>query len=386
MAVPASDDLVGTVDRDARTLDYVGTRRSTAFHHLGASYVKVHFNRLRLLPGDYVTVSDPGGSLAYRYAGGAGRWAMSVDGDTAVLTLHTGTRESTGRRGRLAGLGVGVDRVARGFTAAERAARASGEAAAVESTRAVGGGRAVAGAVGARRASAGPVGAGRAESICGPDDKRDAACYKSTDPVPYARSKAVARLLINGVELCSAFRIGPNNRMLTNHHCLADSASARNTEVWFNYECAVCGAPAVLATTKVRGDRVIATNERLDYTLFSVQGFGSIRRFGYLRPDVRAPRAGEELYIPQHPAGDPTKIAIGGPFERDGNCKVDQPSYRGYGADTDLSYYCDTEGGSSGSPVLARATDKVIGLHHFGGCPNSAVRIDLVYREIGARL
>jgi V8-like Glu-specific endopeptidase len=204
--------------------------------------------------------------------------------------------------------------------------------------------------------------------------------------VAYDRSKAVARLLINGVELCSAWRVGPNNRMFTNHHCFTDSYSARNTEVWFNYECAVCGGWDTLRTTKVWGDRVIATDDRLDYTLFSVQNFDDITRFGYLQLDVRAPRAGEHLYVPQHPGGDPTQIAVDSSSERNGNCAVADPSYWGYDEGTDLSYYCDTEGGSSGSPVLSRATNRVIGLHHFGGCPNSGVRIDLIYDRVGSLL
>ena len=133
----------------------------------------------------------------------------------------------------------------------------------------------------------------------------------------------------------------------------------------------------MLRATKVWGDRVLATDDRLDYTLFSVQDFDTIGRFGYLQLDVRAPRAGEELYIPQHPGGEPTQIARGG------NCAVADPSYWGYDRGTDLSYYCDTEGGSSGSPVLSRSSDRVIGLHHFGGCPNSGVRIDQIYEQVG---
>jgi lysyl endopeptidase len=64
------------------------------------------------------------------------------------------------------------------------------------------------------------------------------------------------------------------------------------------------------------------------------------------------------------------------------NCAVEDNAYEGYAADTDLSYLCDTAGGSSGSPVLSRDTDKVIALHHFGGCPNSAVRMDRIYEQI----
>ena len=385
-----SDDTIGTVDPAGRTLGYLGGQRSMTFHHTGASYMKVHFNRLSLLPGDAVTVSDPSGEQSYTYtsgnpatevagtalsgllgagtppteSAGAGQWAMSVDGDTAVVTMHTATADPAGLRSRLESLGVGVDKVARGFTAAERDARTRADA----KTKA--------------DAEAAAARSGREESICGTDQKEDAACYRSSDPVPYQRSKAVARLLINGVELCSAWRVGPDNRMFTNHHCFTSTYDARNTEVWFNYECAACGSTDILRTTKVWANQVLATDQTLDYTLFTVQNFAAIKQFGYLQLDVRSPRRGEELYVPQHPAGDPTQIAIDSPTEKNGNCKVDDPTYTGYARGTDMSYYCDTEGGSSGSPVLSRTTNKVIGLHHFGGCPNSGVRIDLIYAEV----
>jgi lysyl endopeptidase len=348
-------ELIGTVEPAAQVLDLLNGRRSTTFHHPGASYMKVHFDRFTLLPGDAVTVSNPSGTESRTYtAAPEGRWAMSVDGDTAVVTLN----------GHGLGL-VGVDRVARGFTAPERDAQER-----ADQQHKV--------AAEARQAQRD----GREESICGRDDKLDAACYRATNPVPYLRSKAVARLLINGVELCSAWRVGPNNRMFTNHHCFTDSYDARNTEVWFNYECAVCGGWDTLKTTKVWGDKVLATDDTLDYTLFTVQNFDAITRFGYLQLDVRAPKRGEELYIPQHPGGDPTVMAIDPPGTRGGNCSVADPAYDGYGHGTDVAYYCDTEGGSSGSPVLSRVTNKVIALHHFGGCPNSGVRADLLYARI----
>jgi lysyl endopeptidase len=173
-----------------------------------------------------------------------------------------------------------------------------------------------------------------------------------------------------------------NNRMFTDHHCLSQTQDVRRTEVWFNYECARCGSFETLRPTKVWGDRLLATDSTLDYTLFSVQNFDELGQFGFLTLDVRQPGRGEELYIPQHPRGDPTAIAMEDPGERSGNCAVANPNYDGYDYGTDVSYYCDTEGGSSGSPVISRKTNEVIALHHFGGCPNSGVRIDLIYREI----
>jgi trypsin-like peptidase len=338
---------VGTVETVAQqVLGALGGKRTQTLRYPGVDYVKVHFDPSGAAPDGKVTVEDPTGQESQTYTASdlqrAGDWAMSISGDTAIVTGDNGFK---------------VDKVARGMTADERAA--------------------------ADRKADEQESAQREESICGRvDSGENAACYKSSDPVAYAHSKPVARLLINGVELCSAWRVGPNNRMFTNHHCIASSADASDTEVWFNYECARCDGGPTLRPAKVWGDRVLATNTTLDYTLFTVQNFNAISRFGYLVLDVRQPARGEELYIPQHPRGDPTVIAAEDPQERSGNCEVADPSYDGYASNTDVSYYCDTDGGSSGSPVISRQTNEVIALHHFGGCPNSGVRIDLIYRQV----
>ena len=78
-----------------------------------------------------------------------------------------------------------------------------------------------------------------------------------------------------------------------------------------------------------------------------------------------------------------SRLRIAGALgEKAGNCTVVDRDYDGYATDSDVSYYCDTQGGSSGSPVLSRATNRVIALHHFGGCPNSGVRADLILARI----
>ncbi|MEJ3743042.1 serine protease [Actinomycetes bacterium KLBMP 9797] len=362
---------VGVVESVRLLLGYLDGERTMTLHYPGAEYVKPHFDRLVLLPGDHLTVSDPAGEEVHRVEGGLlspseGRWAMSVTGDTAVVELHTTRPDPLGLGSAVAKLGIGVDKVARGYTPAERAAAQRKEAQRKE----------------AQRKEAQP----RTESICGGDDKSDAVCYKSADPVAYERSKAVARLLIKGSELCTAWRVGASNRLITNNHCIASSKDAYDTEVWFNYQCAQCGGHAVFRSTKVWGDQVLSTDETLDYTLFTVEDFDTVEKFGYLQIDLRRPAKGEELYIPQHPAGDPAMIAMDSDEDANGTCAVENPSYTGYAKATDISYLCDTEGGSSGSPVLSKSTDKVIGLHHFGGCPNSGVRMDLIHDKIKSHL
>jgi hypothetical protein len=238
---------------------------------------------------------------------------------------------------------------------------------------------------GARLPAAPAPPAGQPETVCGRNDSRDAVCYRSSHPAVYRRTRPVARLLIDGIELCTAFRVGPGNRMLTNHHCLGSSAQARRAEVWFNYQCASCGGWEVFRPTKVRGDGVLDTDRVLDFTLFTVDDFRAVEQFGHLALDPEPTRSGQELYIPQHPGGQPARVALGSDRDPSGNCEVADPRAHGYGWFTDVSYYCDTQGGSSGSPVLTRDRHRVVALHHLGACPNSGARADLIHARI-ARL
>src|SRR2546430_16242413 len=116
MPAAASLQRVGATESVHRSLDYVSATHSLTLSYPGASYVKVHFSRLSLMPGDWLTIADAGGGQARTYRFGlTGEWAMSVDGDTAVLTLHGGLA-------RLTGYGVTIDKGAHGYTAGGRAA------------------------------------------------------------------------------------------------------------------------------------------------------------------------------------------------------------------------------------------------------------------------
>lgn len=345
-------------DGEERTTDvtvgYSTTRRETTtrIHHPNATYVKVHFTAFRLAPGDRVTVADPTGREVHTYRGDPtvraagssdytvhrtrGFAAMSIDGDTAVVTLH--------RAGSVPGRGYGVriDRFWRGFSAAEIAARP------------------------------GP------QSVCGPEGRRDTACYQTSHPTEYGKSRAVARLRMGG-GWCTAWRVGTTNRLLTNNHCMSTDADVRGSEVQFDYECATCGGNNPKVPVKVSGAQMFKTSGPLDYTLFSVNNFASIGSFGTLYLDVRQAQVGERIYIPGHGNATPKRLSIHEETPGRTLCTVGTASLD----PRNIGYSCDTSGGNSGSPVLAGSSHKVIALHHWGGCPrNGGVRIDLIHREI----
>jgi lysyl endopeptidase len=323
-----------------------GKSLSTVIDRPGSGYVKIHFADLRILPGDVLTVSNPDGTEKYTYnrdlkasltatIDKSGFWAMSITGSRAIVSLKNPLSR------------VRIDKITRGYTEAEMDAQPS------------------------------------VQSICGTNDYKDAVCYQSSNPTEFGKTASVAKLLRNGSSLCTAWRVGPNNRLLTNNHCFTSTAGI---EVWFNYQCPTCGGTASAPTTKVLASQVLKTDAGLDYTLFTVNNFAAISSFGFLELDARVPAVGEEMYVVGHPAGKLKKLSLRDNNNGGGYCIVRAVRVNGNVSQSDISYMCDTEGGSSGSPVLSRRTHKVIGLHHFGGCPNQGVRIDLVAAQINSLL
>jgi len=312
-------------------------------HEPGATYIKVHFSHFSLAPNDFVTVSNPAGTEVHTYHGErvysdsdftvhgrSGFAALSVDGDTAVVTIH-------GRGGL-----VRIDGYWRGLTQDE-------------------------------------IGI---QSVCNTDARRDVVCYQSSHPNEFAKSAAVAKLLIGGGGSCTTWRVGNTNRMLTNKHCFSTQAAVQSSEMQFNFQCATCGGNNPGAGTKVSGSTLIKVSTggsgELDYTLYSVNNFTAIQGFGSLFLETRAPVNGERIYIPGHGDGAPKRLSIYEDTQGGANCTVRNAAINSW----NMSYSCDTSGGNSGSPVLS-ANHKVLALHHLGGCPNNqGARMHLIYNEI----
>lgn len=98
--------------------------------------------------------------------------------------------------------------------------------------------------------------------------------------------------------------------------------------------------------------------------------------------DDRKAVPGQSIFIPGHPKGWAKQFVIDDSFETSGSTNG-RCAVLDLGQDTcgysrryeSIQYTCDTLGGSSGSPVIAVDTGKVIGLHHCGALQNSNCRL-----------
>ncbi|PAJ75288.1 hypothetical protein CJF42_05875 [Pseudoalteromonas sp. NBT06-2] len=329
----------------------------------GSEFIKVHFNRFNIPLGAYVTVASADGKEIYRYDGinnknatfngqigenGINQFsAMSVFGDVAVVTLHLpeGVHWTQSHQ-------IEVDR----FNAGQNEAIP----------------------LNINPSDIDPT------SSCGVNERVDAVCWASSNPVEFERTRPVARLLMAGSGLCTGWRVGAENHMFTNNHCLSTQSKLADTEIWFNYQKTTCGGSTFSGTVKVTGKDLLKTDYDLDYSVFSVNDFASIASFGQYGLDVRTPTQGETIYIPQHGAGNPKELSIESDQNTNGLCQIDIAIANGRATDSDTGYFCDTIGGSSGSPVLASSSNNVIALHHFGGCENQGVRIDKIWPQVAS--
>ncbi|KAF0684196.1 Aste57867_23819 [Aphanomyces stellatus] len=228
------------------------------------------------------------------------------------------------------------------------------------------------------------------ESICGSDDSKGAVCYKDSEPRKYEVAQAVARLRLGRGGWCTGWLFGSEGHLITNHHCIRDASEAETLVAEFGAECDSCDSPLNDVKGKCTGvfvsnsSSLVFTDQQLDFSLVQLHlnDGESLASYGYLQARASGPRMDEDVYIAQHPRGKPTRLAI---TTDDGvSGKITTLHTKSCSGHLDASgHNVDTEPGSSGSPVLSVAENKVVALHNCGGCKatggrNSAIKIDQV--------
>ncbi len=296
----------------------------------GATFIIVHFSNFSLNDSDYVEIRDANGILKQVITnddpGKTDLWAFLVDGDTAFVNLISG---STGAQA----YGFDIDQYGYGIT---------------------------------------PL---RIESTCEIDDKVDIECVSNTPQ--YERARSVGRMYYKKDYywyLCTGSLISQENHFLSNEHCINSQSVVNTLQVRFNYQKSICGGNILESYDTFYGDTFLVSDYDYDLSLMTLSG-NPQATYGYLELDPRNMALNETVYIPQHPGGRP-KMYDSGP--------VVDTVVHGRTFNSDFGHLVDTEGGSSGAPVISMNDHKVVGLHHWGGCTftdgqNQAVLMKNVY-------
>ncbi|BDS11020.1 trypsin-like peptidase domain-containing protein [Aureispira anguillae] len=318
------------------------------FYSKNSSYIKLYFKNFNLAPGDYVEITSPntGESIIY---GGQGKiidanmtmisdfWTKVLFDERVIVRLHAQNVSNY--------YGFDIARVAYGYPQAK-----------IDEILA-------------------------SKSICGGDEKEPIICYNGT--TMYNKGKAVCRLLINGSSLCTGWLLGCDGNLMTNNHCVGNASSAANTDFMFNYHYTNCNGTGNSTSDVVASSSTfIKTSSSLDYTLLKLP-VNPTSTYGYLSLSSVAPAVNDRIYIVGHPGGRRKEITVktdqGG--DANGNAQVNQVTTNG------IRYYADTEGGSSGSPVLDYNSNLVVAIHNTGGCTNGSYgRSDKLIADIGSAM
>jgi hypothetical protein len=191
--------------------------------------------------------------------------------------------------------------------------------------------------------------------------------------------KSIARMrFINeedGLEnFCTGFLVS-KDLFLSNEHC-AKKNELQSTYLDFDYD------RENQKPESYELEELLASSKELDFALYKLKKVPN-RPFLPLRVGAAISSDKQSLIVIQHPGGKAKQVV----YE---DCKVAGaliPGVKVIGLPvrkTDFGHLCDSETGSSGSPVQDRQSGQVVGLHHLGLPPsgteliNRAVRIEFI--------
>ncbi|EQC34974.1 hypothetical protein SDRG_07770 [Saprolegnia diclina VS20] len=230
------------------------------------------------------------------------------------------------------------------------------------------------------------------QDLCGRDQSQHIACaYIPTAPREsmYAFGRPVARIVVNpgsqSAEGCTGWLWGSAGHLITNHHCIGSEADALSAQFQFVAESYLCQGKRdgmCAGVTEAITATLIYTNATLDYSLVKLQG-DLPAKYGYLQAAPRPATVGMPVYMPQHPRGGCKLLS----YLNDDNQFTSISSLAASGCDSKggYAYNLDTDGGSSGSPVLNKDSNTVVALHYCGAtaCRNAGIPMLWIAQDLG---
>ena len=325
------------------------------FYSENSSYVKLYFKNFDLSPGDYLQITGSNNKESIVY-GGKGKivennmtmisdfWSKVILDEKVVVRLYSSNSADVYK-------GFEITKVAYGYSEQRIMKKI------IENSP-------------------------EKRSICSSDNKERIACYEGTEM--YEKAKAVCRLIIGGQFTCTGWLLGSEGDLMTNNHCIGSVSDAQNTDYIFNFQYDNCsGTTEETRDVVASSATLIKTSSGLDYTLVKLP-VNPTSTYGFLSLSSAVASSGDRIYIPQHPGGRRKEISVN--TDRDATAGgFSRVSTSSIGSGRQVTYFADTEGGSSGSPVLDFNSNLVIAIHNTGGCPNgSNGRSDSLINSIGS--
>jgi hypothetical protein len=135
--------------------------------------------------------------------------------------------------------------------------------------------------------------------------------------------------------------------LLTAHHCISRRGDFRVVSAWL--EVGTGGRSAVRYAVDPEPQEASAA---LDFALLHVRGQPGLR-FGVARATARPVYQGAAVFVVHYPLGGEQMVSQRG-------CRLHRVTAN------DFVHTCDTAGGSSGAPVFALDSGRLVGLHRAG--------------------
>ncbi len=179
---------------------------------------------------------------------------------------------------------------------------------------------------------------------------------KITNPSYLKWARSVAKLTFitdddNEPAWCTGFLVAAD-LFITNEHCPRSEKEKRLSIVEFDYDTETASTRIFKLKTE------LLRNEDLDFALYRLNKPVRDREFLKLKDDDQDLPNEKPLIVIQHPAGLPKKLAS---FQ----CQIKTLTTGQIDPPSDFGHACDTQGGSSGSPIQD-IKGMVVGLHHYG--------------------
>lgn len=315
-----------------------GKSRRDIISHSNVTYIAVHFQTFNLPPGDSVTVRNEAGSVKYVYRLNGrtdrgpteGFYATFIPGNVAVVEYR-----SRAKINETAGNGFPYGYEINAF---------------------VGGGVDV---------QFKPMRV---------DLSSPAKCFSNGSisksyPEAYKKSRAIARLLVDGQRACMGWLIGNEGHLLANRLCIGKyDGEYVAVDVEFDAEGSSCNDRC--NTIMGCGGKVVATiakqvansgvYDTSDWALLKLRGDVDVSQYGYLQLRKNGPQLHEEIYIPFHSNGYGKRIVSVGDDGKPATVMVidtyNQEKGVTFGTNVSLYY------GTWAAPVIAATDNAVIGI------------------------